>query len=117
DRRERRWLRPAEPAGAEDEGKNETGGEAQAHTVAKDSRGMGRGIDGRFPRPMLNPWSGLRGLSARLWLLATATLINRAGTMVLAFLTLYLTKTQGYTPAQAGAFLALYGGVAIGAAP
>ncbi|HZF11930.1 MAG TPA: MFS transporter [Thermoanaerobaculia bacterium] len=66
---------------------------------------------------MLNPWSGLKGLSARLWLLATATLINRAGTMVLAFLTLYLTKTQGYTAAQAGAFLALYGGVAIGAAP
>ncbi|HTQ78595.1 MAG TPA: MFS transporter [Thermoanaerobaculia bacterium] len=66
---------------------------------------------------MKNPWSGLRELPASLWLLFTATLINRLGTMVLAFLALYLTRTQGYTPTQAGAMLALYGTVAIFAAP
>ncbi len=66
---------------------------------------------------MRNPWRGLRGLPASLWLLSTATLINRAGTMVLPFLVLYLTGTQGFTPGQAGAVLALYGTVAIFAAP
>ena len=66
---------------------------------------------------MRNPWSGLRGLSPSLWLLFAATLINRAGAMVLAFLAIYLTATQGYTPAQAGAALALYGVVAIFTAP
>ncbi|HEV7517686.1 MAG TPA: MFS transporter [Thermoanaerobaculia bacterium] len=66
---------------------------------------------------MRNPWRGLRGLPASLWLLFTATLINRAGTMVLPFLVLYLTRTQGYTPGEAGAVLALYGTVAIFTAP
>ena len=66
---------------------------------------------------MRNPWRGLRGLPASLWLLSTAILINRAGTMVLPFLVLYLTGTQGFTPGQAGAILALYGTVAIFAAP
>src|SRR4051794_8176848 len=66
---------------------------------------------------MNHPWSGLKGLPARLWLLAAATLINRTGTMVLAFLALYLTRTEGYTPGQAGALLAFYGTVAIGVAP
>jgi MFS family permease len=66
---------------------------------------------------MLNPWRGLRGLPASLWLLFAATLINRAGTMVLAFLAIYLTATQGFTAGQAGAALALYGTVAIFTAP
>jgi MFS family permease len=66
---------------------------------------------------MRNPWRGLRGLPASLWLLFAATLINRAGTMVLAFLAIYLTATQGFTPGQAGAALALYGSVAIFTAP
>jgi MFS family permease len=66
---------------------------------------------------MRNPWGGLRALPASLWLLSTATLINRAGTMVLPFLVLYLTRTEGYTPGEAGAVLALYGTVAIFIAP
>jgi MFS family permease len=65
---------------------------------------------------MPNPWRGLRGLPASLWLLFAATLINRAGTMVLPFLALYL-RGQGFTVSQAGAFLALYGTVAIFASP
>lgn len=43
-----------------------------------------------------------------------ATLVNRAGTMVLPFLTLYLTGQFGWSPAAAGRMLALYGAGAIG---
>lgn len=49
------------------------------------------------------------GLSRPVWLLSIATLINRSGTMVLPFLALYLTQERGFTPAQAGQTLALYG--------
>lgn len=49
------------------------------------------------------------GLSRPVWLLSIATLINRSGTMVLPFLALYLTEERGFTPAQAGQTLALYG--------
>ncbi len=49
------------------------------------------------------------GLSRPVWLLSIATLINRSGTMVMPFLALYLTKERGFTTAQAGQTLALYG--------
>ena len=49
------------------------------------------------------------GLSRPVWLLSVATLINRSGTMVLPFLALYLTQERGFTTAQAGQTLALYG--------
>lgn len=49
------------------------------------------------------------GLSRPVWLLSIATLINRSGTMVLPFLTLYLTEERGFTAAQAGLTLSLYG--------
>lgn len=54
------------------------------------------------------------GLPGEVWVLALATLVNRAGTMVLPFLTLYLTGQFGWTPAAAGRMLALYGAGAIG---
>jgi hypothetical protein len=41
----------------------------------------------------MNPWSGLKDLPREVWLLSAATLVNRAGTMVLPFLVLYLTRT------------------------
>lgn len=56
------------------------------------------------------------GLPAEVWILAVATLVNRAGTMVLPFLTLYLTGHFGWSPAAAGQMLALYGAGAIGGA-
>jgi predicted MFS family arabinose efflux permease len=48
------------------------------------------------------------GLSRRIWLLAVVMLINRCGTMVLAFMTLYCNH-RGYTEAQGGLAVAIYG--------
>ncbi|HMK04661.1 MAG TPA: MFS transporter [Ferruginibacter sp.] len=48
------------------------------------------------------------GLNHRMWLLAVVMLINRAGTMVLPFMTLYC-KHIGYTTKQAGWVVAIYG--------
>jgi len=56
------------------------------------------------------------GLPGEVWILAVATLVNRAGTMVLPFLTLYLTGQFDWSPAAAGRMLALYGAGAIGGA-
>ncbi|HXO19742.1 MAG TPA: MFS transporter [Thermoanaerobaculia bacterium] len=64
-----------------------------------------------------NPWRGLAGLPARLWLLFAVTLINRAGTMVLPFLALWLTRERGFSAGRAGAYFALYGLTGIAAAP
>lgn len=49
------------------------------------------------------------GLGRPVWLLSIATLVNRAGTMVLPFLVLYLTQERGFSTAQAGQALAAYG--------
>ena len=65
----------------------------------------------------LNPWHGLRGLPRESWMLALATWVNRAGTMVLPFLVLHLTKNLGFSPARAGSVLALYGVVSLCVAP
>jgi len=51
----------------------------------------------------------LRQLPAGLWLVAAATLINRAGTMVQPFLVLYLTKSVGMGAELAGAMVAVWG--------
>ncbi len=48
------------------------------------------------------------GLSRRIWLLAIVMLINRSGTMVLAFMTLYCNH-RGYTETQGGLAVAIYG--------
>ena len=50
-----------------------------------------------------------RGLSPSVWLLAGVMLINRCGTMVLPFLTLYLTQHLGYSVTDAGIIMAVYG--------
>lgn len=49
------------------------------------------------------------GLGRPVWLLSIATLVNRAGTMVLPFLALYLTQERGFTTSQAGQALAVWG--------
>jgi MFS family permease len=49
------------------------------------------------------------GLNRQVWLLAFASLINRCGTMVLPFLALFLIEKRGFTAAEAGQALALYG--------
>ena len=50
------------------------------------------------------------GLSKETWLLSVIMLINRSGTMVLPFMTLYLTsKSIGRTLSEAGIVMALFG--------
>lgn len=49
------------------------------------------------------------GLPRRVWLLAVVTLVNRSGTMVVPFLSLYLTTQLGFSISQSGRVVALYG--------
>jgi predicted MFS family arabinose efflux permease len=51
------------------------------------------------------------------WVLSLATLINKAGSMVLAFLALYLTRQLGFSVGTAANVLFLYGAGALVAAP
>ncbi|MDW3208468.1 MAG: MFS transporter [Reichenbachiella sp.] len=50
-----------------------------------------------------------QGLSREIWLLALITLINRAGTMVVPFLSLYLTASLGYSLSQVGWVMTAFG--------
>lgn len=50
-----------------------------------------------------------RGLSKEVWWLALITLINRAGTMVIPFLTLYLTEDLKFTPSNVGWIMTAFG--------
>ena len=52
-----------------------------------------------------------------MWSLAGATLVNRAGSMVLAFLVLFLTKERGFTDSEATLIFGLYGVVTLAMAP
>ncbi|HSP06976.1 MAG TPA: MFS transporter, partial [Acidobacteriota bacterium] len=65
----------------------------------------------------MNPWKGLQGLPREIWILFAATLTNRAGTMVLPFLVLYLTDSLGFSAGHAGFILAVYGIGALISAP
>src|SRR5512135_1921419 len=65
----------------------------------------------------MQSWRGLRRLPPGLWLLLGATLVNRAGTMVLPFLALYLTRSRGLSDFQAGLVLGVYGAGALVTAP
>ncbi len=49
------------------------------------------------------------GLSPSAWLLSFVMFVNRAGTMVMPFMTLYLTTAMGYTIAEAGWVMAFFG--------
>ncbi len=50
-----------------------------------------------------------RGLPRCNWVLAAVCFVNRAGTMVLPFLALYLTSRRGLSTTAAGVVLSLYG--------
>ncbi|HKC25293.1 MAG TPA: MFS transporter [Thermoanaerobaculia bacterium] len=65
----------------------------------------------------MQAWRALRGLPREVWVLFGATLVNRMGTMALPFLVLYLTRSLAFTPAGAGAVVALYGACAIASSP
>jgi predicted MFS family arabinose efflux permease len=49
------------------------------------------------------------GLSRETWLLSLIMLINRSGTMVIPFITLYLTTQMGFSIKQAGIVFGLFG--------
>ncbi|MDZ7316363.1 MAG: MFS transporter, partial [candidate division KSB1 bacterium] len=49
------------------------------------------------------------GLPAQVRHLSIALFINRAGSMVVMYLALYLTEQIGFTPAGAGKILSIYG--------
>jgi len=65
----------------------------------------------------MNPWRGLRGLPRTVWILSLTTLVNRLGTMALPFMALYLTRSRGFTGAEAGLVLTVYGLAALVAGP
>ncbi|WP_272022780.1 MDR family MFS transporter [Olleya namhaensis] len=49
------------------------------------------------------------GLSKEVWWLSIITLINRAGTMVIPFLSLYLTEDLGFTLSNVGTIMTAFG--------
>lgn len=50
-----------------------------------------------------------RGLEPSVWLLSIVMLVNRMGTMVLPFMTLYLTEDKGISIGKAGIVLTVFG--------
>ncbi len=56
-----------------------------------------------------NYLSSFKGLSIEVWWLALITLINRAGTMVIPFLSLYLTQNLGFTLKNVGSIMTCFG--------
>lgn len=53
--------------------------------------------------------SNFRGLSKEIWLLSLVTFINRAGAMVIPFLSLYLVNAKGFTLPQVGWIMTCFG--------
>jgi len=66
---------------------------------------------------MLKYWKDLRYLPRPVWAVAASQLVNRAGSMVLSFLVLYLTRDRGFSAERAGFVLFLYGAGAIVSGP
>lgn len=59
---------------------------------------------------MLNLYrESFSGLSREVWLLAVVNLINRAGTMVIPFLTIFLSTELGFTMKDAGWIMSFFG--------
>jgi hypothetical protein len=66
---------------------------------------------------MLRHWKDLRHLPRGIWVLFATTLTNRAGSMVMPFLVLYLTRSLGFSAGRAAFVLLVYGLGAIVAGP
>jgi predicted MFS family arabinose efflux permease len=65
----------------------------------------------------MNPWRGLSGLPRELWVLFATSLVNKAGSMVLPFFVLYLTRDVGLSVPMASLMMLLYGAGALVTAP
>ena len=53
--------------------------------------------------------NNFKGFSKEIWILATITFINRAGTMVLPFLTKYLKEDLNFSYGQVGWIMVCFG--------
>lgn len=53
--------------------------------------------------------ASFKGLSKEIWFLSLISLVNRAGTMVIPFLSLYLKKDMGLTETDIGSIFAFFG--------
>jgi predicted MFS family arabinose efflux permease len=63
-----------------------------------------------FSRALSLYQNAYSGLSRNTWLLSIVMLINRSGTMVIPFMTIYLTRpAMGYSIGQAGAVVGVFG--------
>lgn len=56
-----------------------------------------------------NYLANFRGLSHEIWLLALVTFVNRAGAMVIPFLSLYLVNVEGFDLPQVGWIMSCFG--------
>jgi MFS family permease len=56
-----------------------------------------------------NPYKGLKNIPRNIWILTLATLINRAGTMVLPFIAIYAHQELNVSVGDAGLVLFCYG--------
>lgn len=56
-----------------------------------------------------NYLANFRGLSREIWLLSLVTFINRAGAMVIPFLSLYLINIEGFSLPQVGWIMSCFG--------
>jgi len=63
-------------------------------------------LNNKLVQPYLDTF---KGLSKEVWWLAFITLINRAGTMVIPFLSLYLTKHLGFSLGKVGWIMTAFG--------
>ena len=63
-----------------------------------------------FNRKIVKPYlNTFNGLSREIWWLALITLINRAGTMVIPFISIYLNEGLGFTFNQVGWIMSAFG--------
>jgi len=60
-------------------------------------------------KKLLQLGKAYHGISREMWLLAVAMLINRSGSMVLLFMSVYLTKERHFSIPEAGIILSLFG--------
>ena len=64
--------------------------------------------------PIVNLYrNAFSGLSKSTWWLAFILLVNRSGTMVVPFMTIYLTQFHGFSIGQAGIVMGLFGAGAV----
>ncbi|WP_063770238.1 MDR family MFS transporter [Streptacidiphilus melanogenes] len=70
---------------------------------------MTTAVPTRLPRLGAALRESVGGLPRTFWWLWTSTLVNRLGSFVVTFLTLYLTTDRGYSPAVAGLVVSAFG--------